>query len=735
MDEDKGKKAAISILLLLSALFLSGLAAIINQTVWQRALKVYLAGCESVSAMIVVMAFMLGLGLGSLYMGLRAHRIRNPMRALGLVEIGLVGVNLLIALVLSLEISGSVYSFQKFALSLGIPLRLVYGATAVLVLFIPCFLMGLTMPLVSEASQRQLGFKSSGFITILFVLNTLGSVLGGLAAGFYLMPRFGQMTSLFVAVTCNLAAGVVILFLWGSRFRIASEGESESLKLGGGRIRTEEVMGFWLGFLSLGYEMYLFRAVALAHEPLPYNFSLVLCAFLFFWSAGVFLAKRIRECIPLMLAVSAFTVAAIPLFHILDRECLRPIIGREVVWYSILIYSLPCVPFGVLFGQIVARFAKRWGNDVGRYYGLNTLGSCLGILAVTLIGMEINHAYTALVIGLGYAALLPYFGMRAKPEASSKPVRITIGIMVSGFALAFIASFIWNVVLDVKPGVFENGRRAYYGKDGVVEITKEGDLIWDGLWHSALVDNNSHIGTKNWLLSTIPFLCHDAGNGFETCVIGLGAGITAATLAKSDRVKTVDVYDINAELDKILRDYPEGTLKVRDNAKINIMWHDGRCGLALSEKKYDIITQQPLWLKQAGSTILLSEEYMRLVSKRLKKGGVFCIYSNAKGIEDQALLVRRTAAEVFPFCESFVYGYMVIASNEPFSFNISVLEREDETDPLILEIRSLGMEKMHTFLDDPRLEWKDCPYLVTDNHPLLEYPVILQKLMWKYRRR
>ncbi len=195
---------------LFAALFLSGVAAIVNETVWQRALKVYLAGCESTSAMIVVLTFMLGLGAGSLCMGLIAHRIRNPLRALALVEFALFAVNIAIAGALAIDISESVYSFQRLAISLGIPLRLVYGISAAAVLLLPCSLMGITMPLVSEVAQRQLRCETPSFITILFVLNTLGSVLGGLAAGFVLMPYFGQQLSLLVGSSCNCAAAVLL---------------------------------------------------------------------------------------------------------------------------------------------------------------------------------------------------------------------------------------------------------------------------------------------------------------------------------------------------------------------------------------------------------------------------------------------------------------------------------------------------------------------------------------------
>ena len=98
-----------------------------NQTVWQRALIVYLAGSEAISSMIVVLVFVDGLGAGSLCMGLIAHRVRNPLRALGAAELLLFATNLVVLFTLGLDISESVYRLQHMAVSLGVPLRLLYA--------------------------------------------------------------------------------------------------------------------------------------------------------------------------------------------------------------------------------------------------------------------------------------------------------------------------------------------------------------------------------------------------------------------------------------------------------------------------------------------------------------------------------------------------------------------------------------------------------------------------------
>src|SRR5215472_2937344 len=71
--------------------FVSGFPALLYQIVWERALfSIYGVNVESVT--VVVTAFMLGLGLGSLAGGVFASRVRQrPLLAFGLIEM-LIGV-------------------------------------------------------------------------------------------------------------------------------------------------------------------------------------------------------------------------------------------------------------------------------------------------------------------------------------------------------------------------------------------------------------------------------------------------------------------------------------------------------------------------------------------------------------------------------------------------------------------------------------------------------------------
>ena len=192
-DESRASaQRAVLLPVVLCALLASGVGGLMNQVVWQRALKVFLGGSETLSSMVVVLVFMLGLGIGAFRIGSRIEKTRNPLRTLALIELWLFGVNVVIALVLSMDLTESVYAVQRLAVSIGIPRRAVYAVGAILILLPPTFLMGATIPVASDVCQRQLIAGKRRTITYLFFINTAGAAVGAFAASFYLLPYYGQ---------------------------------------------------------------------------------------------------------------------------------------------------------------------------------------------------------------------------------------------------------------------------------------------------------------------------------------------------------------------------------------------------------------------------------------------------------------------------------------------------------------------------------------------------------------
>lgn len=695
---------------MLAGLVLSGVAGVLNQVVWQRALKIFLGGSETLSAMVVVLVFMLGLGVGAGLCGRLAPRLKHPLRALAMVEGVLAVGNLGVAIVLGLDVTESVYAVQRLAVGAGIPLRAVYALGSMALLLPPTLLMGATMPLASEASQRQLGARSGALVPLLFFVNTVGAAVGAYGASAWLLPAIGQRASLLVAVGCNgVASGLVGLGTLG----LAGAAPSTPSPRAVGRLTREEWLGGALGFLALGYEMVLFRVLALSHKPVPTTFATGLAAYLLAWSVGMAVAGRLGRGTTVVAALGAVATGLVPLIYALDLELDPMPIGLAVT-----LYVLPCVAFGLLYGQLVARAAHDWGRDVGRYAAINTLGSCLGILFFTLVGYEIPQTLDALAIGAGLLAVaaiespLPF----ARPAAG-------LGALVA----AALVAVGWTV-----PYTEGEHSRTYWGRDGVVEVADDDNVYIDGLWHTKLTDGTDHIGRPySWLMAFAAVMALEDPHPEDALVIGAGVGISGVTLAGVEGLH-VDGYEINHTILRVLQDHPERTLNALTSPDIAWRWQDARTGMALDEKRYDVILSAPLYLRQAGSSLLLSREYLRLLKSRLREGGVVAVYSN-EGSDAQTRLVQRTLSELFAYRVTWFDGLVTVASDSPIEVTEERLERRlKRPDRLYQEARLLDAQ-----LSDEGGLWgwydgdatarvlADRP--ITDDQPLVEYPELAER--------
>src|SRR5437588_361195 len=176
--------------------FASGLSAILYQIVWQRALF-SLYGINIQSVTIVVSAFMLGLGLGSLAGGAFSQSKRfSPVALFAVAELGTAIYGL-----------GSLNIFHFVARStLAKPLWITGTVSFVLVL-VPTMLMGSTLPLLIEhlvRGSRNVG----GSVGALYFVNTLGSGAACIVVVRPLFSHFGQTGAVRCAALINVLVAV-----------------------------------------------------------------------------------------------------------------------------------------------------------------------------------------------------------------------------------------------------------------------------------------------------------------------------------------------------------------------------------------------------------------------------------------------------------------------------------------------------------------------------------------------
>jgi spermidine synthase len=176
---------------------LSGFAALLYQIVWQRALyAIYGINIESVT--MIVTAFMLGLGLGSVGGGLVSKDPKRPVLLMfSIVElgIGLFGA-----------ISMTVFHAVGKA-TLGMSAVGTFFITFFLVL-IPTLLMGSTLPLLVAHLVRENKNVGKSVGTLYFV-NTLGSAFAAAGSVLFILGRTGQAGAVRVAAVLNLTVSLL----------------------------------------------------------------------------------------------------------------------------------------------------------------------------------------------------------------------------------------------------------------------------------------------------------------------------------------------------------------------------------------------------------------------------------------------------------------------------------------------------------------------------------------------
>jgi predicted membrane-bound spermidine synthase len=189
--------------------FVSGFAALLYQVVWQRALfTIFGINIESVT--IVVTAFLVGLGLGSLAGGAASKNgRRRNLLYFAMIECGIGAFGFwslkLFRWVGELTLTAS--SVERAAATFGLVL-------------LPTALMGATLPVLFAYVVRITGNVGRS-VGLLYFVNTAGSAAAALMTAMVILRHLGESKSVAVAAMLNIGVAVYTLF------RYARSGDGE----------------------------------------------------------------------------------------------------------------------------------------------------------------------------------------------------------------------------------------------------------------------------------------------------------------------------------------------------------------------------------------------------------------------------------------------------------------------------------------------------------------------------
>ncbi len=191
---------------------ITGFANMLLQISWTKAL-IPTIGNSTYAFSLIVTLFILGIALGGAIMSWLVDRLKRPLLTLGLI-IAVKGllVSATIPALGCFPLWGARLFDQVAEPSYSGFLWIKLGMVSCLVL--PCtLLMGTVFPLVSKIRTLALERVGSAVGSAYFS-NTMGAILGTLAAGFLFVPLFGEVFhTLYISAALNLLVGLALTWV------------------------------------------------------------------------------------------------------------------------------------------------------------------------------------------------------------------------------------------------------------------------------------------------------------------------------------------------------------------------------------------------------------------------------------------------------------------------------------------------------------------------------------------
>jgi spermidine synthase len=642
--------------------FFSGFPALLYQIVWQRALfTLYGVNIESVT--MVVTAFMLGLGLGSLLGGFISRYRHLPLLAVfGAVE-------LLIATygVISLKLFHWAANLTAGSTPLGT------GLVAFSLVLIPTALMGSTLPILVSYTVR-FSHNVGRSVGALYAANTLGSAAACFCAGLFLMRWLGQSGTVALAAGFNAAVGATVL-VWQFVTRravgdpianlpdsLVTHDPTSKTDRGPSNLTTSDNefgMSFAAallasgiaGFVSLGYEIVWYRLFSFTTAGLAKSFAFLLGAFLAGIAGGSLATNRICSKVTHPQSFIRILVAAVFGANLLGF-LVGPILFALVVRVSYLWTLLPIAVAAACLGAVFPMLChismppdERSGSRMSYLYLSNILGSALGgyltgfVLMDTLPLRQVSVVLALLGLGLGTGLLL-------KAKLRTGPFIGAASAALAGALFVLLASQpLFNGMYEKMLMKDKYVSGAQFGsvvetKSGVIAVTQTGTLfgggIYDGRFNVSLVNDSNGIQRAFALSYYHP-------NPKEVLMIGLSSGSWAQVIANHPQVRHLTIVEINPGYLRLIPQAPE-VASLLQNPKVHIDIDDGRRWLIRNPgRKFDAIIMNTSYNWRSNASNILSTDFLQLIRQHLNPGGVD-FYNTTES--DEAL---ATGVKVFPF--------------------------------------------------------------------------------------
>ena len=689
---------------------LSGATSLGYEVAWVKLLTLHM-GSASWSIATVVASFMAGLGSGSAWAGRRAERFRRPLLAYGVIELGIAAYGALSASILRFtsQLLDPVYGLidGQFALFLVLQFLVSFISMA-----IPTFLMGASLPILITALAQQDTFRQR--VAVLYGINTLGAALGTLAAGVFLLPALGIVSTLWVAAGAGVLVAVGAYALDRQspsthRPATASQPSAAPAAEAERAVPLPHLLLWTIGLagsLGVGYQIAWTRLLVPVVGSSVYAFTIILTAVLVGIGAGALLAAlpRLRDASYHRAVASAMGLGACSsvagLFavnRLPDMFAALAQWGGDATWLLFLCQGLltacvlfvPACSLGAALPLGIAGWRSAAGSAgwaVGGMYAVNTLGAIAGSLLAGFVLLPLMGATRLVVAGAALGVVSAVALLLSQPHGRRSIAWVQAGALAALFAVSVLVVPDTDIA-RLQRGIFRGIQAGAVSSEYRTTLlyTEEGTSVTVTIFrtpNSTVLKVNGKADASTgggmdtqYLLGHMPLLMHPSAR--TTCIIGYGSGATVHAVAAHPTVEQIDVVEIEQAVLNVSPYFHSINNQVLDDERVHVFMEDGRSFLRRRDAAYDIVISQPSnpWIAGIGS--LFTTEHYQSVQERLRPGGLFCQWIQTYEISAstrQAML--HTLTGVFPYVTVFSIDddLICLAANEPLQGSVEDME-------------------------------------------------------------
>jgi len=609
-------------------------------------------------------AFFTGLAAGSYYWGRKSKTGIHSLRLYAFLELGIACSSLLFFILSNIYYAVYTPLFTLFGHSILLFTNIKF-ILSVGILFIPCFFMGGTFPVIADAfihHADNLGRKAS----LLYAINTLGAATGAFITSFYLILHLGVKFTYAIAIIINLVIALSFFILSSSQSlekKVAPEpGENTGEGLEHNPLPKQWILliAFLSGFLTLCLEVLWIRMFALVLHNSVYSFAVILITFISALALGSFLSNRLcRLKIPtlvilcLLLILSGISAGISPsVFYRITNGLAYT--AKKAGWGSyiltifsnaVLVVMVPGIFAGAIFPFLMkisqSAFKENAGSILGNLSCLNTIGAALGSVVSGFILLHVLGLWKSiLVIAMVYLTIpfiLSIFMLKKTIWLHIAPVILTLILLTFLNPVKF-------PILKIEEG--EELLEIWEGSYGSVAAVKGGENL------SLALDNYYTLGDLSALdyermQAHLPLVLHPKPD--SVLLIGMGTGITAGSslLHPVSSVTSCELIpEVISAAEKYFTPYVHGLFT---NPASRIITEDGRNFLLGTRSNYDVIISDLFVPWSAGTGSLYTLEHYKTIFARLKKNGLFAQWLPLFQLSQQEfMIITRTMLEVFP---------------------------------------------------------------------------------------